>query len=147
VALRHRPALLATSAATGVCIGLVASAPVLFVSSVGGGAVQKQYSLACPASTGITIETVRYRVNPVTFDLEPFDPVDLLAEGVAGDPTFAARGRARRQQPDSDARGTGPTSASLPGRDGTTMGCCRRRCRATGCPTPGRQLGADRRRH
>lgn len=84
------PGVLGAALATGVIIGMVASAPVLFVSSVGGGAVQKQYSLACPANTGVTMDMGPHPFRMTPDGPEPVNPLEVLVEGVAGDPMFAA---------------------------------------------------------
>ncbi len=83
-ALRHRPGLLVTSLVVGVIVGLVAAAPVLFVSSVGAGAVQTQYGRACPASLAPTL-----RADYLPQDGAVGDPLDRLAEAVGDDPSFA----------------------------------------------------------
>lgn len=84
--LRHRPGLLIASAVTGVIVGLVSAAPVLFVSSVGAGAVQVQYADACPASVSPTM-TSRRSFPGVPADQIP-DPIDRLRAAVGDDPSF-----------------------------------------------------------
>ncbi len=86
VQLRHRPGLLVASAVTGVIVGLVSAAPVLFVSSVGAGAVQVQYADACPASVSPTM-TSRRSFPGVPADQIP-DPIDRLRAAVGDDPAF-----------------------------------------------------------
>ena len=90
-ALRHRPGMLATSAAAGVIIGLVAGAPVLFVSAVGAGAVQVQYADTCPASTSVTMTVPPALV--VNGHLELYadgHALELLNGATAEQPSFAA---------------------------------------------------------
>lgn len=77
LALRHRPGMVVASLATGAVVGLVAAAPVLFVSAVGAGAVQVQYADTCPASTAVTM-----MVPPtvlVNGSYQHFDDVAALA--------------------------------------------------------------------
>ena len=83
-ALHHRLGLLVTSLVVGVIVGLVAAAPVLFVSSVGAGAVQTQYGRSCPASLAPTL-----RVAYLPQSGAVGDPLDRLREAVAEDPSFA----------------------------------------------------------
>lgn len=82
--------MLATAAAAGLIIGLVAGAPVLFVSAVGSGAVQVQYADTCPASTSVTLTVPRGVVVNGVF--QPFDDsrtLGLLDDAVAGLSAFA----------------------------------------------------------
>lgn len=91
VALRHRPGMLATAAAAGLIIGLVASAPVLFVSAVGSGAVQVQYADTCPASTSVTMTVPRgVVVNGVFQPYDDSSALRLLGDVTAGQASFAA---------------------------------------------------------
>lgn len=88
--LWQRPGLLVASGATGVVVGLVSAAPVLFVSSVGAGAVQVQYADTCPASTAVTM-TVPAAIL-VNGHYQYFDDamaLDTLTNAVAGDPAMA----------------------------------------------------------
>ncbi|MDP2290056.1 MAG: hypothetical protein Q8M22_02640 [Actinomycetota bacterium] len=86
VQLRHRPGLLIASAVTGVIVGLVSAAPVLFVSSVGAGAVQVQFADACPASVSPTMAS--HRSFPgVPVEQIP-DEIDRLRAAVGDDPSF-----------------------------------------------------------
>lgn len=89
--LRHRPGLLVTATVTGVIVGLVAAAPVLFVSSVGAGAVQVQYSRACPASLAPTLKPLpaSYWSGSPTPKPEPDVPLERLRAAVGGDLSFA----------------------------------------------------------
>lgn len=82
--------MLVASAATGAVVGLVAAAPVLFVSAVGAGAVQVQYADTCPASTAVTM-TVPGAVL-VNDHYQYFDDamaLALLTDAVDGDPAMA----------------------------------------------------------
>ena len=89
LALLRRPSLLVAALLVGAVVGLVAAAPVLFVSSVGAGAVQVQWAKSCPASVSPTMDAVR----PVPFPGAPpdefGDPLDRLTTAVGDDLTFA----------------------------------------------------------
>ena len=88
VALWRRPSLLVAALLVGGVVGLVAAAPVLFVSSVGAGAVQVQWSKSCPASVAPTMDP-----GPPDFAGTPpdefLDPLDRLTTAVGDDHTFA----------------------------------------------------------
>ena len=86
-ALWNRPGLLAATVLIGAVIGLVAAAPVLFVSSVGAGAVQVQYARQCPATLAPNLN-IPLGVNVIDQPVD--DPLGALTEAVGDDPSFAA---------------------------------------------------------
>ena len=91
IALRHRPGMVLASLATGAVVGLVAAAPVLFVSAVGAGAVQVQYADTCPASTAVTMMVPpTVRVNGTYQRFDDTAALELLTDEADGDAALRA---------------------------------------------------------
>ncbi len=89
-ALWRRPSLLVAALLVGAVVGLVAAAPVLFVSSVGAGAVQVQWAKSCPASVSPTVEPGRGFPPDVDGPSTGDPALDRMTAAIGDDPVFAA---------------------------------------------------------
>ena len=85
LASRRHPALLMVSLFAGLIVGVVASAPSLFVDATASGAVQVQWNRACPATNEVTVDW-----RPPTLDYRRFLTPTLQSIGGFTDPDFTA---------------------------------------------------------